>query len=269
MKSTVFTPAIIASGIGLFGVLGLSQSAIANTLAAHQAFYEMSLDDRESSSPIVGVSGKSAFVMQRECDGWISVEDYMIEFVSENGNSDRIFSHFESWEANAGDKYSFDVTEDSTFQGRKDFSGFADLSEASGNAIFLVEQDVTLELPSETYFPVNHMQEIINAANNGQTMLAATIFTGGEPDDALMKTNTIVGGWQQSKSEFEVLSEEGYWPVNVAYFKPTATTSEPEYEIKFALQPNGVVRNYVIKYGDFSIIATLTKLEGIETPVCS
>jgi hypothetical protein len=126
-----------------------------------------------------------------------------------------------------------------------------------------------LELPKETYFPVNHMQEIISAANNGQTMLAATIFTGGEPDDALMKTNTVVGGWQQSKSDFDVLSEEGYWPVNVAYFKPTATTSEPEYEIKFALQPNGVVRNYVIKYGDFSILATLTKLEDIETPTCS
>ena len=268
MKSFYFNVGCTAFVSGVM-FLTTIQPVTAGAVVAHRAFYEMTIGETDKNSSVLSVSGRSAYSVERDCDGWRSVEDYVIEFGGAGGNIQRILSHLESWEADSGDKYSFDVTEDSTFQGRKDFSGFADLSEASGNAIFLVEQDVTLELPSETYFPVNHMQEIINAANNGQTMLAATIFTGGEPDDALMKTNTIVGGWQQSKSEFEVLSEEGYWPVNVAYFKPTATTSEPEYEIKFALQPNGVVRNYVIKYGDFSIIATLTKLEGIETPVCS
>jgi hypothetical protein len=34
------------------------------------------------------------------------------------------------------------------------------------------------------------------------------------------------------------------------------------------VQPNGVIRRYVIDYGDFTIIAELLKLESVETPTC-
>ena len=127
-----------------------------------------------------------------------------------------------------------------------------------------------MELPQDTYFPVRHLESILDAAKNGKTMMAATIFTGGEPGDALMTTSTVVGGWQKAEDVIDLgrLRENGFWPIQVAYFKPTATTSEPEYEIKFAMQRNGVVRNYVIDYGDFSIAADLTKIEDIEAPVC-
>jgi hypothetical protein len=56
--------------------------------------------------------------------------------------------------------------------------------------------------------------------------------------------------------------------VQIAYFKPTATEVEPEYEIQYWLQPNGVVRQYEINYGDFSIIAGLVTIEAVDLPVC-
>jgi len=34
------------------------------------------------------------------------------------------------------------------------------------------------------------------------------------------------------------------------------------------LQPNGVVRQYEIDYGDFSIIAQLVNIETIDAPQC-
>ena len=255
----------------LVGLLVIAPSAYAGGISAHKAFYEMRLDDRVQNSNIVNVVGRSALIVERDCDGWVSVEDYMIEFINDTGGSDRILSHFESWEADSGDKFSFDVTEDSTFFGRKDFGGFADLSaKDSGNAFFSLDPEAELELPQDTYFPVRHLESILDAAKNGKTMMAATIFTGGEPDDALMTTSTVVGGWQKAEDVIDLgrLRENGFWPIQVAYFKPTATTSEPEYEIKFAMQRNGVVRNYVIDYGDFSIAADLTKIEDIEAPVC-
>jgi hypothetical protein len=64
------------------------------------------------------------------------------------------------------------------------------------------------------------------------------------------------------------LDGDGFWPVQIAYFKPSATEVEPEYEIQFWLQPNGVVRQYEINYGDFSIIAGLVTIETVDTPVC-
>lgn len=258
--------------IAIFGLLGSTQLANAGGIAAHKAFYEMRLGDRVQNSNIVNVVGRSAFAVKRDCDGWLSVEDYMIEFVNDNGGSDRIVSHFESWEADSGDKFSFDVTEDSTFSGRKDFGGFADLStEKTGSAFFSLEPEAELELPEGTYFPVRYLESVLDAADRGKTMIAATIFTGGEPDDALMTTSTVVGGWRAADGSIDLgrLREDGFWPIQVAYFKPSATTSEPEYEIKFSMQPNGVVRNYVIDYGDFSIAADLTEIEDIDAPICS
>jgi hypothetical protein len=85
-----------------------------------------------------------------------------------------------------------------------------------------------------------------------------------------MKTNTVVGNWQEQSSDIDFgdLSANGYWPVQIAYFKQSATNGEPEYEISFRVQPNGVVRQYVIDYGDFSIAAELTRIDGVDDPVC-
>jgi len=101
-------------------------------------------------------------------------------------------------------------------------------------------------------------------------MVAATVFTGAEPDSALMRTSTVVGGWREEPAtDLGPLAEDGYWQINVAYFKPAAKTAEPEYEIKFSMQRNGLVRGYVIDYGDFSIEASLTSVEPVEAQACS
>ena len=100
--------------------------------------------------------------------------------------------------------------------------------------------------------------------------MAATVFTGAEPDSALMRTSTVVGGWRDAPAgELGSLGEDGYWQINVAYFKPTSTAAEPAYEIAFSMQNNGLVRDYEINYGDFSITANLTSAEPVETQECS
>ena len=265
------TNAVKSLSLAIIGFVAATQLATAGSISAHKAFYEMRLGDRVQNSNIVNVFGKWAFAVERDCDGWVSVEDYVIEFINESGGSERILSHFESWEADNGDKFSFDVSEDSTFLGRRDYGGFADLfANYSGSAFFSLDPEVELELPQDTYFPVRHLETILDAADSGKTMMAATIFTGGEPDDALMTASTVVGSWRTAEGPIDLggLREDGYWPIQVAYFKPSATTSEPEYEIKLSMQRNGVVRNYVIDYGDFNIVADLTKIEDIEAPVC-
>ena len=59
------------------------------------------------------------------------------------------------------------------------------------------------------------------------------------------------------RHELGEFGQKGYWPVQTAYFKPAAKAAEPEYEINYSIQSNGVVRRYVIDYGDFTIIAEL------------
>jgi hypothetical protein len=270
--ATVLTVTVaLAALAGSFFVNAPSMAAGASgPLVAHKAFYEMEMGEKVQNSNIVSVMGRSVFAMERDCTGWRSVEDYMIQFVIENGGADRVLSHFESWEADSGDKYSFDIMEESSFEGRKDFGGFVQLDmDSAGEAVFTTTPDTIIDLPTNTVFPVQHVQRILARAEAGEKMIAATVFTGAEPDSALMRTSTVVGGWRDAPGdELGQLGEDGYWQINVAYFKPSATTSEPEYVIKFEMQRNGVVRGYEIDYGDFSIEASLTSAEPVETQIC-
>ena len=257
-----------------FAVFVLTSVAIvvahAANIAGHRAFYEMRMGQVEKNAVVQSVSGRSAFVLEKDCDGWRSAEDYMIEFGNGEGRTDRILSHFESWESDTGDQYSFDIAEKSNFQNDKDFGGYAEISSDGGEAVFISDGQSNIALPENTYFPMQHIRAIINKAGDGGKILAAPVFTGAEPDDALLTTNTVIGGWQGTESDIDLgeLNVEGFWPVQIAYFKPNATSVEPEYEIQFWLQPNGVVRQYEINYGDFSIIAQLVNIEIIDAPQC-
>ena len=240
------------------------------TVTPHRAFYEMQLGDADQNSTVQTVVGRSAFTLDQDCSGWFSNEEYMIEFGGKQGDLKRILSSFESWESNTGDMYSFDVREQSSFQSGKDFRGYAKVTPEEANAYFSMADDEAMTLPLDTYFPMQHLNAILDNAANGKTIFAASVFTGAEPDDALLATNTVIGTWRGEASDPSMgeFGQDGYWPVQIAYFKPAAKASEPEYEINFSMQPNGVVRRYAIDYGDFTIIAQLMKLEPLAAPKC-
>jgi hypothetical protein len=245
-------------------------AAHAANIAGHRAFYEMRMGQADKNAVVQSVSGRSAFVIEKDCDGWRSAEDYMIEFGNGDGRTDRIISHFESWESDSGEQYSFDIAEKSSFQDDKNFSGYAEINANGGEAVFMLDGQSNIALLENTYFPMQHIRAIINTAGDGGKILAASVFAGAEPDDALLTTNTMIGGWQGGKADVDLgaLDGDGFWPIQIAFFKPSATEVEPEYEIHYWLQPNGVVRQYEINYGDFSIVAGLVTIETVDTPVC-
>ena len=249
---------------------GVIVTAHAANISGHRAFYEMRMGQTNKSAVVQSVSGRSAFVLEKDCDGWRSSEDYMIEFGNSEGRTDRILSRFESWESDSGEQYSFDVTEKSSFQGNKDFAGYAEINANGGEAVFSIDGQSNIALPKNTYFPMQHIRAIINEAIDGGKILAASVFAGAEPDNALLSTNTVIGGWQVGKSDVDLgaLDGDGFWPVQIAYFKPSTIEVEPEYEIQYWLQPNGVVRRYEINYGEFSIVAGLVTIEKVDAPVC-
>jgi hypothetical protein len=244
--------------------------AFSATVIPHRAFYEMQLGKTDHNSNVQAVTGRSAFTLGRDCSGWQSNEDYVIEFEGREGNANRIISRFKSWESDAGDMYSFEIDEQSSFQGEKNFSGYANVTSHFGNAYFSIAGDAAMELPTDTYFPMRHLNAILDGAEKGKTILAASVFTGADPDDALLATNTVIGGWkiEAPAAHMGAFGQKGYWPVQTAYFKPAAKAAEPEYEINYSIQSNGVVRRYIIDYGDFNIIANLIKLEALDPPDC-
>jgi hypothetical protein len=69
-----------------------------------------------------------------------------------------------------------------------------------------------------------------------------------------------------------LLSKERFWPVDIAYFDMEGDGGEelPEYRISFKLHPNGMTRDLLMDYGDFSMKGKLVDLALLpESKACA
>ena len=261
------------SGFVLLVCSGVPLAADAVELAAHEATYNMSLLSVDQDSQMAGIKGKTSFTIRRDCDGWKSSENYVLEFDYQSGETAIMASHFSSWEELAGQLYSFEVHEGSTFDDEKKFNGYANLPPVAerAEAFFSMQPDTAMPLPAKVFFPVAHTRELLDKAEKGGKLFSAHIFFGAEPDRALKRTSSVIGARQAVKNEDRLgqLAAQDYYPIQIAYFDPNSSEAVPEYEITFHMLPNGVVAYYEVDYGTFAIDAELVDAKPLPQPNCS
>ena len=112
-------------------------------------------------------------------------------------------------------------------------------------------------------FIANDGGEIIESSNSN-------IFLGSELQDAYNVVSAIIGPLTPKKNGDcnSILIQDYYWPIYLAYYKPTLELDQPEYTISAKLQENGVILEYIIDYGDFSIISILKKISYVNNNTC-
>jgi hypothetical protein len=120
-----------------------------------------------------------------------------------------------------------------------------------------------------TQFPTQHLVELIDKAERGETFYETNLFDGSEDANKVMTTTVIVGKPatpDKSDPEFPALAKiakDRYWPVDIAYFDQSNNESGeevPEYRISFKLHDNGITRDLTMDYGDFSMTGKLVNL---------
>ncbi|CAI8414230.1 MAG: Uncharacterised protein [SAR116 cluster bacterium MED-G04] len=252
-------------------MIGLAFPAFAkHDTVSHRAIYDLKINKSLSSAAVKSIIGRTVFTMQRHCDGWQTIEDYAIAFGLEQGQTSFI-SHYETWEAMNGSAFSFTVHENDSANDFNHFSGFAHSNDGVTEAYFINGEDKTVTLPEGTVFPMRHMQSLLQSARDGEKFQHAVVFLGGDEEDAFYQVSSVIGNRQltdDSTINFGQLSEDGYWPMRLAYFTPGALESEPEYEIEFDMQDNGVIRSYLVDYGDFSMRGSLKNIVPLLEPDC-
>ncbi|MGC6536693.1 MAG: EipB family protein [Candidatus Puniceispirillaceae bacterium] len=251
-------------------VLTAPSYANAIDIAPHAVTYQLGLLESDKEAGIEAIDGKTIFQIVRECEGWKSDEDYIMQMRFDGGGEIYMASLFESFEDEAGQLFSFSIDERTSYDDPLTFDGFATASGAGAEAYFSIEPDNALNLPDDTYFPIQHTFKILEMANAGETFFNGHIFFGAKPDEALKKTSVIIGNLQQAEG-YDVSSDlmmTDYYPVQVAYFDPASQAGLPAYEIFFHMQKNGVVPYYQIDYGDFKLSATISDISAQDQPDC-
>jgi hypothetical protein len=248
-------------------VLGFAPAFAAAPLAPHRAVYDLVLDEASDRSGITGLTGRMVYEFNGSaCEGYTVTFRFVTQIdTAENSRlTDQQTTTFEDAD---GKTFSF-VTKSFTDQTlERELKGTA-TREADGLKVDIEKpEENTVELEG-TQFPTQHLVELIGKANTGETFYETSIFDGSEDGDKVMTTTVVVGKKEPvEKSDPEAnvldgLADEKFWPVDIAYFDQATDGGEevPEYRISFKLHENGLTRDLVMDYGDFSMTGKLVNL---------
>lgn len=282
--------------VGLYLVATAASAQVANSFASpfasHKANYKIELWRLGSGTTVQNIGGVAESTLWRDCHGWLSEENFSIHITSIYGDVSDITSHHETWEARTGDSFFFSIEEDSVLVGQNSYTGTATMTEGSGEASITGSDEAQIPLDQDTLFNIQFMQAVLRAAKNGERMFRAPLFIGGGIDDSFYFVSTLIGETRATADidfapemlasdkdseggstgnvadNMDGLWQARYWPMRLAYFNPQTRDSVPEYEVEFKLQENGIIHSYIVDYGDFSLRARLSAIEGVADEVC-
>jgi len=271
----------------LMAVLGIACAvpqhawALAATkLVPHRAIYEMTLDEARSASGITGIDGRMVFEFTGSpCDGYSLNMRMVTEMTDSQGQSNLTDLRSSTWEQGDGKKFRFqsaqylndklgDVTMGRAVRAAPSETVKVNLSQPA---------HAELDLPGPILFPTQHSIALIDKAVAGQHLFQARIYDGSEKGRKVYDTTSFIGKLVKPHSDDATLEPAAKekklgdlpsWPVSIGYFEPKHGDLTPSYQIDFRLYENGVSRNLLIDYGDFSIQGKLTSLEYLKPQEC-
>ncbi|HEY1260677.1 MAG TPA: cell envelope integrity EipB family protein [Stellaceae bacterium] len=266
--------AVRASAVVLGLVAGLvpGPSAGGAEIAPHRALYTMTLGSARTDSGIVDARGTMDYEWGETCDGWTVEQRYRLRMRYADARDVDIASSFVTWESKDGLRYRFNQKETRNGEVDQEIRGEAQLDGRGkgGVAEFSKPQQQTMKLAPGVLFPSAHTILLIDKARAGENFISRLVFDGAADENAV-QVSAVIGGKvppDPALSQFGPLVERPGWRIRLAFFPADPNAEEPDYELGMRLLDDGVSRDMVIDYGDYSIRAKLDDIEALTRPHC-
>ena len=254
------------------GAAGLAGAAGAAEIMPHRALYSMSLGRASGDAGVTGAGGTMAYQWGEACDGWTVEQRYRLKMGYAESADVAIASNFVTWEAKDGLRYRFTQKETRNGAESEEISGTARLDGPgkTGAADFEKPEGKSFKLPPGALFPSAHTIFLLDKAQAGETFISLHIFDGATVEGAVL-VSAVIGPKimpdPETAKQSPLLNRPG-WRVRLAFFPADAKAEKPDYELGMLLLDNGVSRDMVIDYGDYSIRAKLDDIEALPKPGC-
>jgi len=259
-------PHIVAAPLAA-AAAACATGAFAGELQPHRAVYDLSLARVEPSASISTAEGRLVFeVSGNVCEGFVVNSRIVTRIADREGNmrvTDLRSSTFETMEP-----ASF------TFLNRT----YIDDMRAGGVAVTLNEPKDSEMTLGRAVFPTAHTLLMLEAAREGERILEATIFDGGENADTLFDTTTFIRpvetglagagrGEEAALSALEDAEALDLWRLSISYFekgKEADGEQLPDYALSFRMLENGISYDVELDHGSFALSGSLAELELTE-----
>ena len=274
MKIQTMIVAAAALAAGAF-VVSVPAEAASVLHVPHRGFYEVTLGQSDASSPYRGVNGRLVTEWAHSCDGWTSNQRFAVTLQRHDGAEVDSEVNLTSFESSDGTSYQFsskstiggEVTEE--VRGKAERPGRG----KPGVANYSIPADTRIELPANTLFPFEHTLALIAAGEKGTIRESSFYFDGPQLEvSPMFATTFIIGGARSADkgpgANLDALTDHKWWSVRMAMFANSTSQMVPEIEYTQDVQDNGVVRRFVFDFGDFSMVASLIRIEELQRAQC-
>jgi hypothetical protein len=242
-------------------------------LAPHRAVYDIVLDQATDRSGIRSISGRMVYEFNgSECEGYTVTFRFVTQI--DTAEASRITDQQTTTYEDA-DGTSFDFVTKSFVDQQLDREVKGTARKVDDATVIDVDKPAPGEFRLEaTHFPTQHLVEMIEKARAGETFYETSLFDGSEDADRVMTTTVVIGKQATPAAADEELpaaktiEPQRYWPVSIAYFDLSEADGEelPDYRINFKLHENGITRDLVMDYGEFSMKGKLVDLAVFDAP---
>ena len=240
-------------------------------ISPHLALYTMTLGGSRSDSGVVEARGTMAYKWGETCDGWTIEQRYRLKLrYAESADVD-IESNFVTWESKDGLRYRFNQKETRNGEVSQEIRGEAHLDGPGkgGKADFEKPNAQTMTLAPGVLFPSAHTILLIDKARSGEHFLSRQVFDGATVENAAQVSAAIGGKVEpDAAAKKNPLLDHPGWHMRLAFFPVDPNVEKPDYELGMELLDDGVSRDMVIDYGDYSIRTKLDDIEPVSKPSC-
>lgn len=241
----------------------------------HRAGYELTLKSARSGSGVIDVTGILSYDWADSCDGWVTEQRYVLQVVRGDGPVVEISASYANWESKDGLRYRFYVKrtrgaeeeeQNTEVQGDARLEGKG----LGGVANFEKPERQQIKLQKGTLFPTAHTLLLIKQAMAGEKFDRHPVFDGAEVEGPAMMTAFLLPKRPEPPSgKPPMLTDpQPVWPATIAVFSGGETVETPSFEMTIYLQPNGVVPELIMDYGDFTVHGRLKLFEKLKKPEC-
>ena len=244
--------------------------ALAAGFVPHKALYDIALVSTRSGAQVINISGQMFYDWKPACDAWISNHRFNLFYEYADSPPMRITSDFSTYETFDGKVMNF------TSQRKRDGQVFEELrgkavrgDDKAGEAVYTIPKDLEFALSQETLFPMGHTLAVLSKISEGKKFFKATIFDGSD-EEGPVEINTFIG-----KPEKFVMKEDSAdldaallntpaWRIRLAFFPLNKPSETSDYEMALTFHENGVIRDMIVEYDDFTLSQKLVALERLD-----
>ena len=266
----------LAAPLALAAAAASGQTAAPpNVIVPHRAVYDISLARSEDGSGVSSADGRMVFeITGNPCEGYKMRQRMVVNIGDEDGNVGRLDFRISTFESGDGDRYSFDSETSVNSDVIEAVEGEARRSEAGVEVTLKAPAEKIVQFGADTLFPGQHLNAILDAAQEERNFIAVNIYEGGGSGETRDAASAAIGDAVEGKKETPLGDDVRHWPVSVGYFgeeprEDALSEQTPTYQMQFTLYENGVTNDLVMDYGDYALSGSLEQIEPLDSEACS